>query len=45
VLEKFRLENKTTDESFQLTDREKEVLECLVKGMSYKMIAAACFQH
>jgi DNA-binding CsgD family transcriptional regulator len=43
VLEKFRLENKTTDESFQLTDREKEVLECLVKGMSYKMIAAACF--
>lgn len=25
-----------------LTDREKEVLGCLVKGMSYKMIADAC---
>ncbi len=29
--------------SFQLTDREKEVLTCLVKGMSYKLIADACF--
>jgi DNA-binding NarL/FixJ family response regulator len=26
-------------ESFDLTDREKEILMCLVKGMSYKMVA------
>jgi len=25
-----------------LSNREKEILECLVEGMSYKMIAAAC---
>jgi len=30
-------------ESFDLTDREKEVLSNLVKGMSYKMIAETCF--
>ena len=30
-------------ESFDLTDREKEILTCLVKGMSYKMIADTCF--
>ena len=30
-------------ESFNLTDREKEVLICLVKGMSYKMVADTCF--
>jgi DNA-binding NarL/FixJ family response regulator len=29
--------------SFDLTEREKEVLECLVKGMSYKLIAESCF--
>lgn len=28
---------------FNLSDREKEVLSCLVKGMSYKLIAEACF--
>ena len=28
---------------FRLSDREKEVLSCLVNGMSYKMIAHACF--
>ena len=28
---------------FNLTDREKEVLSCLVDGMSYKLIAQACF--
>ena len=28
---------------FNLSEREKEILSCLVKGMSYKMIAAACF--
>ena len=28
---------------FNLSDREKEVLKCLVKGMSYKLIADTCF--
>ncbi|HEU5166512.1 MAG TPA: response regulator transcription factor [Chitinophagaceae bacterium] len=30
-------------ESFDLSAREKEILTCLVKGMSYKMIADTCF--
>ena len=30
-------------ESFDLSIREKEILTCLVKGMSYKMIADTCF--
>ena len=30
-------------ESFDLSAREKEVLNCLVMGMSYKMIADTCF--
>jgi len=29
--------------SFNLSNREKEILSCLVKGMSYKLIATACF--
>ena len=29
--------------SFNLSEREKEILSCLVKGMSYKLIANACF--
>lgn len=29
--------------NFNLSEREKEILSFLVKGMSYKMIAAACF--
>ena len=33
----------TSRESFDLTDREKEILFCLVKGMSYKMVADNCF--
>lgn len=28
---------------FNLSDREKEILSCLVQGMSYKMIGEACF--
>src|SRR5688572_15597379 len=32
-----------TVNTFNLTEREKEVLSCLVKGMSYKLIADACF--
>ena len=31
------------ENSFNLSSREKEVLSCLVKGMSYKLIANACF--
>ncbi len=27
---------------FNLTDREKEILSCLVEGMSYKLISDAC---
>jgi len=30
-------------ENFDLSEREKEILSCLVKGMSYKLIADACF--
>lgn len=30
-------------EQFDLTEREKEILTCLVKGMSYKMVADTCF--
>jgi DNA-binding NarL/FixJ family response regulator len=29
--------------TFDLSEREKEILACLVKGMSYKLIAANCF--
>lgn len=28
---------------FNLSEREKEILACLVKGMSYKLIGDACF--
>jgi DNA-binding NarL/FixJ family response regulator len=28
---------------FNLTDREKEILACLVKGMSYQLIGDTCF--
>jgi len=30
-------------ESYGLSSREKEILKCLVEGMSYKMIADTCF--
>jgi DNA-binding NarL/FixJ family response regulator len=30
-------------DGFNLSNREKEILGCLVKGMSYKLIAAECF--
>jgi DNA-binding NarL/FixJ family response regulator len=33
---------KTSREEFDLTRREKEILACLVEGMSYKMIADEC---
>lgn len=31
------------DSSYNLSIREKEILKCLVEGMSYKMIADVCF--
>jgi DNA-binding NarL/FixJ family response regulator len=34
--------NRSSD-LFNLSPREKEILSCLVKGMSYKMIADTCF--
>jgi len=44
VLKMVKLRPETgSKESFDLTDREKEILMCLVKGMSYKMVADACF--
>ncbi len=30
-------------DSFNLSDREKEILACLVKGMSYQLIGDTCF--
>jgi DNA-binding NarL/FixJ family response regulator len=40
VIAMVQNENKTPlSEIFSLTPREKEVLNCLKKGMSYKMIA------
>lgn len=38
VFQHFR-DNKPPQENFNLTNREKEILELLVKGNSYKMIA------
>jgi DNA-binding NarL/FixJ family response regulator len=31
------------DDSFNLSVREKEILKCLVEGMSYKLIGDTCF--
>ena len=33
----------TKSDAFNLSDREKEILSCLVEGMSYKLIADQCF--
>ena len=37
--------NLSTDanESFNLSPREKEILKCLVEGMSYKLVADSCY--
>jgi DNA-binding NarL/FixJ family response regulator len=43
VLEKFRRQSPASSKELNdLSAREKVILECLVEGMSYKMIAAAC---
>jgi DNA-binding NarL/FixJ family response regulator len=42
VLDKFRRQSPGSSEELNtLSVREKEILECLVEGMSYKMIAAS----
>jgi len=44
VLRMFKYNlGKQADNSFDLSSREKEILKCLVEGMSYKMIADTCF--
>jgi DNA-binding NarL/FixJ family response regulator len=44
VLKMFQQANGSAkNESFNLSEREREVLSCLVKGMSYKLIGDACF--
>lgn len=44
VLAMFKNEKSVKKlESFDLTERELEILNLLVKGMSYKMIASKCF--
>jgi len=43
VLEKFRSQSPLSSKELNdLSIREKEILECLVEGMSYKMISANC---
>jgi DNA-binding NarL/FixJ family response regulator len=43
VMGMFQSKFATPDnQHIQLTQREKEVLQCMVKGLSYKMIADAC---
>ncbi|MFI5138601.1 MAG: response regulator [Sphingobacteriales bacterium] len=43
VLEFFSEKKNITKNEYDLSSREKDVLGCLVKGDSYKMIAARCF--
>lgn len=43
VLKMFSQLNLPADKSYNLSDREKEVLQLLVNGYSYKMIAAEMF--
>ena len=44
VMEYFQKKKPAADvEAFNLTRREKEILELLIDGLSYKEIAAACF--
>lgn len=43
VLEFFSEKKNITENEYDLSSREKDVLGCLVKGDSYKMIASHCF--
>lgn len=40
VLHFFKEQPKTTTDNYELTEREKEILNLLTKGLSYKMIAS-----
>ena len=43
VLEKFRKQSHISSKELnELSAREKEILECIVEGMSYKMISSKC---
>ncbi|MEX0811861.1 MAG: response regulator transcription factor [Chitinophagales bacterium] len=42
VLQYFNKSNACKEQTFELTNRELEILEHLVKGNSYNMIATAC---
>ena len=43
VLEKFRKQSHISSKELnELSAREKEILECMVEGMSYKMISSKC---
>jgi DNA-binding NarL/FixJ family response regulator len=42
VFQHFRRQSLPVNDPFNLTQREKEILELLVKGNSYKMIASNC---
>jgi len=44
VMNMFQQQSKQSNPEFiELSKREKEILQCLVKGMSYKMVAENCF--
>ncbi len=43
VLEFFSEKKNINENEYDLSSREKDVLSCLVKGDSYKMIAGRCF--
>jgi len=43
VLKMFSAQNHTNNEDFDLSEREKAVLQLLVNGYSYKLIAAELF--
>lgn len=43
VLKMFKHHVSTGSNDNNLSTREKEILKCLVDGMSYKLIAATCF--
>ena len=44
VVTRFQQQNPyIKNDEYKLGDREKEILTCLTKGMSYKMIAGVCF--
>ncbi|MFN4147172.1 MAG: response regulator [Runella sp.] len=42
IFQYFRQQNKPTND-YHLSEREKEILQHLIKGHGYKMIAAECF--